>query len=526
MNLIEQITRARKRATPLLAVKTPNWQETSQKLAKIKRKTEEDPVIVWDFVQGVTALNQAGAAITSNFMDSEEDMTKRNPIAFLSILAEKVPAGTEGMYMFLLPKDEILDGDSADPGIIQAISNLREPLKTDGASLVLLGSDISLPPFLRQDVVVFSDPLPDEEALGKIVDSVYKVFKGKPEEKTRLKAIDCLRGLSEYLAEQSAFMCMDAKTKTIDLDMLWNQKREVISQTKGLSLHEGSLTFDDVRGLESIKDFMTAIFNGKKPPRLLVFIDEIEKALAGTESDASGTSMDQLGVALTEMQNNKYTGIICVGHAGTGKSFIAQTTGATFSVPTLVFDFGGMKGKGLVGQAENEIRRAFDIVKAISGGDALFIATSNKIANLPVALRRRFKLGTYFFDLPNKDGRNDVWKMYKEKFELKDDNSKIDFDEGYTPAEIENCCEIAWRTGLSLKEASKRITPVCQAMPEQIMVLRKESHNRYLDATKPGIYKMEQKQKAGQRKIAEEDHWEDSKKEEKGETEDAVLPNK
>ncbi|MGB7590439.1 MAG: hypothetical protein WBO19_04275, partial [Terriglobia bacterium] len=44
-------------------------------------------------------------------------------------------------------------------------------------------------------------------------------------------------------------------------------------------------------------------------------------------------------------------------------------------------------------------------IDAVSQGRMLFIATCNSIASLPPELRRRFTLGTFFFDLPTVDER-------------------------------------------------------------------------------------------------------------------------
>ena len=497
LNIFE---RARKRATPLIAIKTQNWQGTIAKLAKIQRGDEPDPAITWNYLQGVKPINKEGQGIMSLFVDAEgDDATKSNPALFLERLMNIEVAA---ICFFILPKD-VLNGNDADGSILQGISNLREPLKATGSSLVILASDIILPSFLQQDVVVLEDPLPDEEALKTIIRATYKNWDMKePDETIMLKAVDCLRGLSDFAAEQAMFMCMTKEG--IDLNMLWNQKRELVGQTPGLNVHEGKETFEDVGGCESIKEFLSAIFNGKEAPRAIVWVDEIEKALQGsTGGDLSGVSSDQLSVLLVEMQKNNYPGLMFVGFPGTGKSFVAQTAGKEFNVPTIVFDMGAMKGGGLVGQAEKSIRTACRITESISGGNALWIATCNSIANLPPELRRRFKLGTYFFDLPDAEGRKKLWEIYISRFGLETIGAFKPEDEGWTGSEIRNCCEISWRTGKTLVEAGKRITTIVRAMPETIKRLRREANGRYQDANDIGAYQINVvQQKELQRNIA------------------------
>ncbi len=54
----------------------------------------------------------------------------------------------------------------------------------------------------------------------------------------------------------------------------------------------------------------------------------------------------------------------------------------------------------------------------------LFIATSNSIASLPPELRRRFTLGTFFFDLPTAEERETIWRIYLKKYDGQAQKSK------------------------------------------------------------------------------------------------------
>ena len=79
----------------------------------------------------------------------------------------------------------------------------------------------------------------------------------------------------------------------------------------------------------------------------------------------------------------------------------------------------------LVGASTDRLRTALKIIDAVSQGRMLFIATCNSIASLPPELRRRFTLGTFFFDLPTEEEREIIWQIYLKKYgvsgELPDD---------------------------------------------------------------------------------------------------------
>ena len=124
--------------------------------------------------------------------------------------------------------------------------------------------------------------------------------------------------------------------------------------------------------------------------------------------------------------------------------------------------------------------------RAISQGKGLFIATCNKIASLPPELRRRFKLGTFYVDLPDAAERNVIWKLKLKHFGIAD--GKKPDDKGWTGAEIEACCDIAYRCDMTLLEAAKFIVPVSKSASDQIEALRTMASGRFISASQPGLY--------------------------------------
>jgi hypothetical protein len=312
------------------------------------------------------------------------------------------------------------------------------------------------------------------------------------------KAVDALSGLSAFAAEQTVAVSFEKNGDGVTLNpaTLWDRKRQAIEETRGLEVWRDGETLNDVKGCENIKKFVQRIIGGRLPPRAVVFIDEIEKALGGIGGDTSGTSQDQLGVLLTEMQNKKVQGLMFVGHPGSAKSMVAKATGNTAGIVTISLDLGAMKGN-LVGDSEKNIRAAMKVIDAVSQGRALYIATCNKIESIPAALKRRFTLGTFFFDLPTLSERAAIWKHYVKKYDLGgrdvrigSDKYQIDgvADEGWTGADIENCCKRAWMFNCSLAEAAKYATPVCKTDPQGIEALRDVANGAFISANYEGLY--------------------------------------
>ena len=155
-----------------------------------------------------------------------------------------------------------------------------------------------------------------------------------------------------------------------------------------------------------------------------------------------------------------------------------------------------MKGN-LVGDSEKNIRAAMKVIDAVSQGRALYIATCNKIASIPPELKRRFTLGTFFFDLPTLAERAAIWKHYVKKFNLGGKDVRIGSnkyqidgvsDEGWTGADIFNCCNRAWMFDSSLGEAAKYATPICKTDPQGIEALRNVADGAFISANYEGLY--------------------------------------
>jgi SpoVK/Ycf46/Vps4 family AAA+-type ATPase len=214
--------------------------------------------------------------------------------------------------------------------------------------------------------------------------------------------------------------------------------------------------------------------------------------LAGVAGDTSGVSQEQHGELLSYMQDNDVDGVIYVGPAGGGKSAMAKSAGNFGGVPTIAMNFGAMKA-GIVGESGRKFRTALKVCKAISQGRMLFIATSNNIGSISPELKRRFCLGTFFFDLPKKETRKDIWELYAQKFGLtaeQFDTSKV-ADDDWTGAEIRTCCKLAARFGTSIGDASGYIVPVARVASDRIEQLRREANGTYINAAAEGFYTMD-----------------------------------
>jgi hypothetical protein len=337
--------------------------------------------------------------------------------------------------------------------------------------------------------MVIDEPLPSTDDLGKLVtDTFESASLPAPDDATVCKSVDALVGLAAFPAEQ--VLAMSLSKNGLDLDRLWERKCQAVEQTPGLAIWRGGETFDQIGGCDTIKRFLTAVLHGREAPRLVVFVDEIEKAFAGTGTDMSGVKTEMTGTMLSWMQDRGADGTIFIGPPGAAKSAVAKAAGATAGIPTVAFDLSAMQSS-LVGGSGERLRAALQVVDAISQGRSLWIATCNSITSLPPELRRRFTLGTFFFDLPSAEEREAIWEIYIQRWNLTGDRPD---DDGWTGAEIKECCRKAWRLKLSLRESAEYIVPVSRSAADQIEALRRQASGRFLSASQPGVFTPESRQ--------------------------------
>lgn len=508
LSFTEQFLAARKVGVPLIGIESSDPGATMKTLL---RECSEIPkpaaLLLWNSADGVTGYNCGGEKAAAALNENAEIAA---PVVFLTAVAS----------LDAVPPFSIIGMQAAtdwfeQPVVRQAIWNLRDKFKQTGRSLVLLSTVIQLPDSLKNDVIIIDEPMPDEEQLAVLAKKLdaqaskcdcsgaasckkcggTKIKTKRPicDDDTIGRVVESVKGLPYFGAEQVIAMALrpvpvaDQKPAScIDLEHCWAAKRKQVEQTKGLSIHRGGEKFDDLGGLDEIKEYLTCIMTGRRAPKVIVWLDEIEKTGLANRQDTSGVNQDQEGVLLSWMEDFDVFGVMLLGVPGCGKSAICKAVGSEFDRVVIRIDLGAMQGS-LVGQSQTSIRAALKVVQAIGGSDTLWLATSNSIEGLSSAMKSRFT-DTFFFDLPPKEERLPIWKVWLDKNGLKDE--PFSDDDGWVARNIKKCCDKAYRMNVSIDKAAARVIPVGLTDREDIKKLRASADDRYLSASHPGVYKV------------------------------------
>jgi hypothetical protein len=495
MNFTQIFKAARSVSTPLIAVRTPDPASTIRSLsvaaAELAKalKEPEPAVLTHDVANGLKAFNDEGKKTLTKLLGTTDPKSLAAPPNFLKAINKPATDADKTLVDALI---FMANGHRFwnDPLVMQALWNLRDTYKQMGATLVIMATfGAVLPPELTQDVLIIDEPLPTEAELGEIVKDSFKAAQNylpklkKPTEPTLDRAVSALVGLAAYPAEQTTAMCIGESG--LNLDDLWERKRQVIEQVRGFSVWRGGEKFADLGGLENAKRFFSQMMNGPERPDGVVFTDEIEKIFAGFGTDSSGTTTKSVGALLSYMEDRKIAGSLFLGPAGSGKSALAKALGNEAGIPTVSADWAAME-TSLVGATGENIRAALAIITAMFKRP-LFIATCNSFGALPPELRRRYWLPTLFFDLPRPEERQLIWPIHIKASGLKE--QKLPPDDQWTGAEIRNCCNQARILGCTLIEAASYVVPIAISAAEKVRELRTQAAGKFISAAEPGLYR-------------------------------------
>lgn len=513
--VINKVLFHKRRRVPVLAIPSPDpiTMVRDLQLALTAGNSQEGssnvPVMVWDVVVGYTcglkstnedgtntitdevsaaAWSQTGAAIRAMaptarikaLINCHENMGKATASAALD-LAHEFPDGTVTIIKHV---DTLLNGPSGH-AVQQAIMNLRDAYAITNRTLILTDNDMVLPECLRNDTIVIDDSLPTRQQYVQSINIIAEAAGAEaPEDMDAI--VDAVAGLPRFQAEQALALSLSSESRRYDLETLWAEKKKLVDQTRGLSVHYQGSGFESVGGLRGIKDYFTRLMRGPKPPQLIVWIDEIEKSGIAHTNDTNGINADALGLLLSHIEDHNSYCVSLTGLPGTGKSLIAKTVGTQFGRLVIRMDMGAMKG-AYVGESEGRLRAALRLISSLSQDNALFIATSNTVNALDTALRSRF-VDTFYFQLPTEEELKPVWDIHKERYEFFEDNPISD---GWVPRNVKQCVEKAYRLGMTLEQAAATVIPTGVAMAKDVKKLNEQANGRFLSASTGETYEFD-----------------------------------
>jgi hypothetical protein len=122
--------------------------------------------------------------------------------------------------------------------------------------------------------------------------------------------------------------------------------------------------------------------------------------------------------------------------------------------------------------------------------DVFVVCTANDVSKLPPEFGRAERFdGIFFLDTPGSAEKAAIWPIHLKRYELAPaSGTQRPDDREWTGAEIQSCCRLASLLDLPLKDAAKNVVPVAVTAAESVERLRAWAAGRCLDASRPGVY--------------------------------------
>jgi len=433
MKFTDELTLLLKARYPVIFINTIEEDRVEYVIRKYIKTSLNRSIYSWDFVDGYT----------NN--PNNEGFAKRNPLQALE-LVERLTSETPAIFLL---KD--FNRFLTDISISRKLKNLGRILKLQPKTILIIGSDFNIPKELQDLITVVQFQLPVEteisQELTRLIDSLNikvnsQLFENLTQACQGLSLERIRRVLSKIIATH----------KTIDensISILLTEKKQIISQTEILEYWSVNEKITNIGGVENLKEWL------KK-----------RKTSFSIQASNYGLPTPR--------------GLLLVGIQGTGKSLTAKAIATEWQLPLLKQDVGKLFG-GIVGESESRLRQMIEVSETLapcilwideidkafsnneSKGDSgtsnrvlatfiswlsektkpvFVVATANNIDLLPLEIIRKGRFDEIFFlDLPQKDEREQIFKIHIQEFrpnswESYDYEKLAQLSESFSGAEI------------------------------------------------------------------------------------------
>ncbi len=495
----------------------PTWEEIRivELITKIANNTSQikskRDVFIWSSTEGMKKNLEKGQERVGNIDNPNEALKFIDDYNKPAILILKDVHTLFGVQ-----------GRNADYNFIRKIRDVAGSLKDAECSknVVIIAPSLVLPIELQKDITVVDFDLPTLEEIKGLLDVMIERNEGSGitidlTETDKEQLCKAAQGLTLQEVENAFARAMVTKGQLTvkELDIILEEKCQVIKKTGILEFVNTNLNINDIGGLENLKKWLTKRNNS------------------------------WLGKAQKDYNLPAPKGVLITGVAGCGKSMTAKAMSAMWQLPLLRLDVGKIFS-GLVGSSEENMRKAIQTAEAVapsilwideiekgfggsSGGEmdggtttrvfgtfltwmnektkpVFVIATANNISRLPAEMLRKGRFDEIFFvDLPTVNERKIIFKLHLEK-RLKGSKSK-DFEitddlliklakatEGFGGSEIEqvviSALFEAFAEDRTLDESDlfktiNNTVPLSTTQSEQILAIREWANERAVSAT-------------------------------------------
>ena len=204
------------------------------------KKNFNRSIYTWDFVDGYT----------NN--PNNEGFAKRNPLQALE-LVERLNSETPALFLL---KD--FNRFLTDLSVCRKLKNISRILKLQPKTIIIIGSDLTIPKELRDLITILKFQLPVKDEIRHELNRLIISLNLKIDSQLFETLIITCQGLSLERIRR-ALSKIIANYKTIDknsINVLLSEKKQIISQTEILEYLPVNEKISNLGGLDNLKDWL------------------------------------------------------------------------------------------------------------------------------------------------------------------------------------------------------------------------------------------------------------------------------
>lgn len=436
-------------AYPILWIDTHEYDRAIKNYTKeLEEGKTKYNIAAWDIVSGISKYS--GDRFISAGDPAGDPL---EPINFL--LKDHGPA-----VMFVKDYHMYIEAIEIWRSLINSINNFKRKAKV----FVIISPKVTIPEEIKRYITVINFSLPTKEELKEIIDIAVRTVDAKIEDEDLV--LSSGSGLTAFEFENAIYHSIVLNKHKIIPQYIHEHKRQLIRKNSAMDIIKPEFGFERIIGLDNMKEFVPKMV-GKKTARGILIVgipgggkSAFAKAL-GKETKRMTISLDignLQGGIVGETEQNTKDALQVVDAMQPAILFLDEIDKSLAGV-----------GNSYSGDSGTSKRQGGQILEWLQDhkSDVYVVATCNDISALPPEYLRAGRWDAIFsVGLPSREERDGMLNLYKNIYDLKDD-SDINID-NWTGAEIENLCKLASNLDCTLAEAKKYVCPMVKVSGDKI----------------------------------------------------------
>ncbi len=318
MSFIKEFKLLLKARYPILYIPTSEEERVEYVIRSCVQLYSNRGIYAWDFVDGYVGN------------PNDNGFASRNPLQALELIERLTPTNPA---VFLLKDFHLF---LTDISVARKLKNLTKVLRNQSKNIIIIADEVSIPDSLKDIITVLDFQLPQPSEIKKELLRVQESLGYNIPEASLNNLVSSCQGLSlERIRRVLSKIIATYKEVNIEsLELIFAEKRQIISKTQILEFYPAKEKISDIGGLNNLKLWLKR------------------------RSGALSKKAIEYGLPSPR-------GLLLVGVQGTGKSLTAKAIANEWNLPLLRLDIGKLFG-GIVGESEARMRQMIQLSEAVS----------------------------------------------------------------------------------------------------------------------------------------------------------------